>query len=495
MANRRSLPELHSRVTANASQFVSEFQRADNVSRRSVANIDREMSKLEKSVTKKFSVSDISKSFLGGLGFGSGFAAASTAASLIVGHWERAAEEAKSVEAATAAQLRLVQQIISARQNDDQRRATAWKDERAAMRAFFDAQVSAATNFQTRLGATGVMGAGALGSLLDVFLGSTTAADVAEKRTAWQEAFKLWDEIDQKIKAKGTTEKKKADEKAAEEMAQRIAAANEWRTRTQLEYNSALEKEAEALMRSIATPQEEHAARLKRIETLYQAGKLSVEEYTRAMTESFKKLDAEEAKAVEDKLNDFFGDLDKQSTTMIGGVKKEMDAFDREMSSMWNNVSDRAGQAFADMVLTGEARFSDLADIVARSIIEIITRMAIINPILNALFGGFGVALPTFFGGGGKARGGAVEAGYTYRVNEDGQEFFKPDVGGTIIPVGASKGLHGQGGGVTYAPVYNIAAGVTRQEILPILKAHGRAIVAAIADTQRRGAPITAAFA
>ncbi len=43
----------------------------------------------------------------------------------------------------------------------------------------------------------------------------------------------------------------------------------------------------------------------------------------------------------------------------------------------------------------------------------------------------------------GRALGGPVTAGQLYRVNEIGTEFFRPAVGGDIIPLGA-----GGGGGV-----------------------------------------------
>jgi hypothetical protein len=49
------------------------------------------------------------------------------------------------------------------------------------------------------------------------------------------------------------------------------------------------------------------------------------------------------------------------------------------------------------------------------------------------------------------AVGGSVHAGRMYRVNENGPEFFKPNMNGTVIPMGG-----GRSGGDTV--VYNIDA-------------------------------------
>lgn len=48
----------------------------------------------------------------------------------------------------------------------------------------------------------------------------------------------------------------------------------------------------------------------------------------------------------------------------------------------------------------------------------------------------------------GRASGGPVSAGQLYRVNENGTEYFKPDVGGTVIPLGAGGAQAGGGGNV-----------------------------------------------
>lgn len=469
----RSLGELVAKIKADASQFVSELMRADNVLRRKATDMDKELGK----IGKKFSLPDISKDILRGVGIGSGFAVAQTAAEMISGHWKKAAEEAQAIEKSTATQLELVQQIISRRQSEDERRATAAKNERAAMHEYFDTLAKSANTFESRfISVEGRLG----GKMLDLLFGNPTEADVAEMRTKWQKAFDVFDALNLKIEESKknaavsnrltdffgglddqsetmSTSTSEARRKQAEVAAQRIAQINEWRTKVQLDYNAALEKEAAALMDTLATPQEEHAARLRRIETLYQTGKLSAEEYTRALTASFRKLDSEELEAVNKKLKEFFDPLDEQSEKNFKTIEERARAFSSAMANMWDSVGDRAGDAFADMVLTGENAFKKLPEMAARMALNIAARMAIINPLMNAIFGGFGGwnPLPSFFGsgaapagGGGKAIGGPVSAGTAYMVGERGREMFVPSVPGTIVT--AEKTEQVMGGGNTY---------------------------------------------
>ena len=124
--------------------------------------------------------------------------------------------------------------------------------------------------------------------------------------------------------------------------------------------------------------------------------------------------------------------------------KEKTKEFSDYMSDMWNMVSDRAGQAFADMLLTGENAFNKLADIVARSVLEITARMAIINPILNMVFGGSTgwTRLPTMFGAEAptKATGGPVIPNQPYRWNELGKEYFVPDTAGKVVKQNSMTG-------------------------------------------------------
>jgi hypothetical protein len=93
--------------------------------------------------------------------------------------------------------------------------------------------------------------------------------------------------------------------------------------------------------------------------------------------------------------------------------------------------------------------------------------------VLGGLFGGFGGGGAAGGGGlpggvtptvGGLASGGRANAGQLYRVNERGMEFFRPDVGGEVIPLGdepqGDRSRERKQGRpqIIFAPVYNIDA-------------------------------------
>ena len=119
-------------------------------------------------------------------------------------------------------------------------------------------------------------------------------------------------------------------------------------------------------------------------------------------------------------------------------MKEKIGELQKVVSQMWNSVSDRASQSMADMVLTGENAFNELANIVARTMLEIAARMAIVNPLMN-LFGASalgGSLLPAWFGAGKTtATGGTIWKGETRMVGEQGPEMITAAYsGGHISP-------------------------------------------------------------
>jgi len=89
--------------------------------------------------------------------------------------------------------------------------------------------------------------------------------------------------------------------------------------------------------------------------------------------------------------------------------------------------------------------------------------------------------------------GGPVNAGSPYVVGERGPELFVPSSSGSIVPNGAMSSSGGSAGGVTVN--YNIAAGVSRAELVPILEQERRRLKAEIPDMVRRGGSYRSAFA
>jgi hypothetical protein len=185
--------------------------------------------------------------------------------------------------------------------------------------------------------------------------------------------------------------------------------------------------------------------------------------------------------------------LREQITKETGKLEKaeeKVTAYGQAMLLMFESVGDRAAQTFADMVLTGKASFSELSNIVARTMIEIVARMAIINPLMNMMFGGFTgfSTLPTFFGGG-KADGGPVSGGALHLVGERGPELFKAPSSGSIIPAGKTAAMMGGKGDTYYIDATGAdAAKVSQLESL-IISLNGsveRRAVAAVSDATRR---------
>ena len=78
-------------------------------------------------------------------------------------------------------------------------------------------------------------------------------------------------------------------------------------------------------------------------------------------------------------------------------------------------------------------------------------------------------------------------------VGERGPELFVPNGSGAIMP---NDRLSAKGSGGTSVTVnYNIAAGVSRSELAPILESERRRLKSEIPDMVRRGGAYRAAFA
>lgn len=200
---------------------------------------------------------------------------------------------------------------------------------------------------------------------------------------------------------------------------------------------------------------------------------------------------AEKIRQAREALQEFVtaGDLslaqvDKYIATL---ADKGLPTYFDQIDKMLQGIGDRASQVFADMLMDGENAFASLADAVARSIIEITARMALINPILNFLFPQM-AALPTFFGPG-RATGGPVAEGQAYQWQENGREYFVPDTSGSVVRADR------MGGSTPINITYNIASGVSRAELGPILEQNRRRLHAEIPDMVRRGGAYRGAFA
>lgn len=528
---KKSIGELHAKVTADATQFVGEFKRADNESRRSSAAINTEVDKLTKSVKKKFELADFGKDLLKGAGLFGGFAILNTGVDYFVGKMKEAEEKANKVK-------ERADQIA-----EKFREIAALKVESAIDRMLPQDQLAARKNElagienQLRALEAAEIKANAGMDWVNKGSGGTPSNILTKVKRFDGESFgdpgmggaDFYDMMrDRALKAKEAQAELIKQAAALRKQIEGLNAANVNNALTDffgdLDASSAqvlpkvedalstffgdVGRDAEALAEAqdlvnkrfaegaaltlaVRTPLEKYTAEIERLIAMEAEGSITTETANRAIGEAaaayFKASGEVEEYASR------LGDAGQKQDV----VGQKATAWASGMAAMWENVADRAGQSFADILISGENTFSSLANIVARSVIEMAARLAIINPLINGLFGLSGSAvLPAFYGvGAGKARGGGVEAGVTYRVNEQGEEFFKSNTGGTIIPAGLSANMgEKNGGGDSYSFSYSFATGVTKAELGPLLALNQRQTLAQLADIRRRGGATARAY-
>ena len=157
-----------------------------------------------------------------------------------------------------------------------------------------------------------------------------------------------------------------------------------------------------------------------------------------------------------------------------------------QLAQISNDAGSMIAQGFEDAILSGQ-KLGEVVRSLGRDLLRLVFSQMVTQPLAT----GIGKALR---GIPFMAMGGPVASGSPYVVGEKGPELFVPHASGTIVPnnkMGSSGG--GGSGGVTVN--YNIAAGVSRAELAPILEQERRRLKAEIPDMVRRGGGYRAAFA
>ena len=144
-------------------------------------------------------------------------------------------------------------------------------------------------------------------------------------------------------------------------------------------------------------------------------------------------------------------------------------------------------QGFEDAILSGQ-KLGEVVRSLGRDLVRLVFSQLVTQP----LAAGIGGAIKGAFGF--RAMGGPVASGSPYVVGEQGPELFVPHASGTIVPNNKMGGGSGSGSG-SVTVNYNIAAGVSRAELAPILEQERRRLKAEIPDMVRRGGGYRAAFA
>jgi phage-related minor tail protein len=192
-------------------------------------------------------------------------------------------------------------------------------------------------------------------------------------------------------------------------------------------------------------------------------------------------------------VGDKFAALNKTQETYVetlGLTSKETDRLQRSMMElqMIQEAGNLIAQGFEDAILSGQ-KLSEVVRSLGRDLVRLVFNQMVTQRLAS------GIA--TFLGAPpipGRAIGGPVSSGSPYVVGEKGPELFVPHASGTIVPNNKMGGGSGSGGG-SVTVNYNIAAGVSRAELVPILDQERRRLKAEIPDMVRRGGGYRAAFA
>jgi hypothetical protein len=151
--------------------------------------------------------------------------------------------------------------------------------------------------------------------------------------------------------------------------------------------------------------------------------------------------------------------------------------------------------SFVDALAEGQdalGAFKDFAGNIVKQIIATFIQMAVVNKILNSIFGvgGFDVEgykpLPTI----GKAGGGTIQGGTPTLVGERGPEIFVPNTGGAIMNNMNSKNAMGGGTPVNIYQTISFATGIVptvRAEVTKMMPQIADVTKAAVQESAMRG--------
>lgn len=472
---------------------------------------------------------NFAKSILSGFGVGTGFGVLNSVMEKFVAAWKESGEYAKtldekaksiadSMRAVSVAKRENVIEMMMPEGQIAQRKADVailtdqlrkLEDERSkAMSAlsFVDPNGTGnANNFGTRIMSYGDEKFGETGiGARDFYQMMQERADAAQQAAAKVrlELAATEKQVEKLTQAEFKRVTDAGAAKGGEIIKQRLAiesAARENRSRlakATVELNEADEKSAE-VFRMAADPLRTYRKELEELERI--KGRISREEYKanqkriqgdmvnaeldsfygdmdRASAARIQELMTREAR-VNSALSDVFGDMDRESKSRIEDITREA----KEASKAAHELGWAFASSFEDAILEG-GKLSDVLRGLAKDILRIMIRNMITEPIAAGITG----SIKGFFGGA-RAGGGPVASGTTYLVGENGPELFTPSSAGSIIP-NHNLNQGSSAGGSSFSFVYNIAAGVSRAELMPALEATKRSTIAAIQDMRARSA-------
>lgn len=202
--------------------------------------------------------------------------------------------------------------------------------------------------------------------------------------------------------------------------------------------------------------------------------------------------------ALGDKLSSFdITTENPRDIAMMDDLKKKLGEYNEllgkrkvietDLQVIARNAGNILSSGFEDAIFSGQK----LGEVI-RSLGMDLMRMVFQQTVTGPLAAGISGAILKGFGA--RAMGGPVSANSPYIVGEKGPELFVPGSSGSIVPNGAMGG-GGGGAGTSVNITYNIASGVTRAELKPILEQQRAQLKRDIPDAVRRGGSYRSAFA
>jgi len=261
--------------------------------------------------------------------------------------------------------------------------------------------------------------------------------------------------------------------------------AQESLTNAQGKTNDAIAKEREELEKlaqgytDLVSPTRVFERQIEKVNELAADGKISFKDAALAVNLLTVEMKKNQDARMDTALNDLFGDLDEEAKR-IENLTKKM----RTLESVSMDAGGMIAQGFEDAILSGQ-KLSEVIRGLGQDLLRLVFQQTVTRPLAEGISGAI---LKGF-----RAEGGPVGAGGAYVVGEKGPELFVPSSSGSIVPNGAMGSSGGGSGGVTVN--YNIAAGVSRAELVPILEQERRRLKAEIPDMVRRGGSYRSAFA
>lgn len=487
--------------------------RAVDQTKAAFASVQNSLQKMDNQVAaigKGFRLGNVLKGVLSGLGIGSGIQVAQT---LIEKQIEKRKEEAEAVDQVnkfSEEQLRLVRENIALRQTEEQQRETELKqltERRAELEAARDLIVDT-----ERRKFTPVQKPGSFfrsdeenRAIIAEKIRDLTAEERTEAARLSVELQQIGNQIDkinigeenrlkkmreqerilvQQRKIMTLTDVLADEERAFNQLLETQRKANAESERNREEGKRAreeVEARAESYLKLI-DPLRVYTQNLVEINQLEREARLTMMEAQQAREAVLRQRQQTQDERIKSSLNEFFGEMDKleRQTEVLGQAATDLGF--------------SFASAFESAVLGGE-KLSNVMRALAQDILRVFLRLSVTNPLINTIFGSIPGFQPLPAIGGMRARGGPVTGGSAYLVGEEGPELFVAPSSGQIIPSGEAKSVAMGSAGPTINISYNIAAGVSRSELAPILESERRRLKAEIPDMVRRGGAYRAAFA